>query len=391
MPATRTFTTSKWPLIPVIQAGLSRRKKPAAMSGPPTIGAAGTTSPTLANAFGCNSGKITLLSATWWQDTGNVRAIPVTGSLDGTIGSYTGGANRTANSGAIMFWTDAAKFEYDGVYLNMRILVFNFTTNVWEVAGTSTDGVGSTRYYVPVDFTTGALRLIRIEGDTSMKFFNIRVAATETVWPYRPPSAIKAIALGDSYVGGTGATSPGVFNGCFAQLGYLLDIPDFRCSSSGGTGLVQINGGSVNYLDRYVADIISQGPFDLVIIEGSGNDGGLSAATITANLGTILDAIHTAWPSCIVIVTGSWTVNSNDTTRIAVTAAMDTALAARTWALKLDMSDWMTGASGKVGATAGLGNVDLYVANDAIHPSPAGHDYRAIRMANGIAQLLAAL
>ncbi len=374
-----------------IRSNFARRiGKPLAMSGAPTIGAAGVTSPTLSNAFGCNSGKITLGSATWWQDTGNGRAMPITGSLDGTIGSYTGGAQRTANSGSITFWTDCAKFEYDGVYLNMRILVFNQVTKIWEVAGTSTDGAGSTRYYVPVDFTTAANRLVRIEGDTSMKFFNIRVAATETVWPYQPANAIKGILFGDSYVGGTGGTTPVVFTGFGSQLEYMLDI-DLRRSSSGGTGLVQVNGGNVNYLGRYVSDIISQGPFDLVFIEGSGNDGGLSAATITANLGTILDAIRAAWPQCIPIVMGSWTVNSNDTTRIAVTAAQDSALATRTWAYKLDMSDWMTGASGKVGATAGLGNVDLYVNNDGIHPSPAGHDYRANRMANSVAQLLAAL
>lgn len=374
-----------------LRSNLARRLgKPLTMSSPPTIGAAGVTSPTLANAFGCNSGKITLGSATWWQDTGNSRAIPITGSLDGTIGSYTGGAQRTANSGSITFWTDCAKFEYDGVYLNMRILVFNQVTKIWEVAGTSTDGVGSTRYYVPVDFTTAALRLVRIEGDTSMKFFNIRVAATETVWAYQPPNQIKGIYFGDSYPGGTGAPAPIVFTGFAAQMEYALDI-DFRRSSSGGTGLVQVNGGQVNYLGRYIADIISQGPFDIVYLGGSGNDGGLSAATITANLGTILDAIRAAWPQCIIIVVGSWTVNSNDTTRIAVTAAQDAALATRAWAYKLDRSDWMTGASGKVGATAGLGNVDNNLSNDGIHLSPVGHDASANRHINSTAQLLAVL
>ena len=51
---------------------------------------------------------------------------------------------------------------------------------------------------------------------------------------------------------------------------------------------------------------------------------------------------------------------------------------------------WITG-TGKVGATAGDGNGDLLIANDGVHPSPAGHDYYARRIGQTILDTLATL
>lgn len=64
---------------------------------------------------------------------------------------------------------------------------------------------------------------------------------------------------------------------------------------------------------------------------------------------------------------------------------MDTALAALAAARGLRYispiaEGWITG-NGKVGATTGNGNADIYISSDGTHPSNAGHEYLAWRLA----------
>jgi lysophospholipase L1-like esterase len=51
---------------------------------------------------------------------------------------------------------------------------------------------------------------------------------------------------------------------------------------------------------------------------------------------------------------------------------------------------WQTG-TGKVGATTGNGNGDLYVSSDGVHPNAVGVDYLADRLAASIRDSILAL
>lgn len=380
-------TAGNTALLSTLRRACAVSKPVVAMASAPTV-TIGTSATITAKLYGYNSTSLTFLSAYWYQDTSNVRAIPVVTDTLGTGTAFSAlAATRSGRSGSIQFYFDGSAFELDTIHADLRFLVWNDVTGAWEIANTVATGDGSTRKYIKVDFTTRALRRIRVEVDYLCKFFNVRTAATDTVLPAPPKSGLKGIVIGDSYVEGAGATSR--FDSCFQALGKRLGIEDWRCDGLGGTGIYINNGGSVAFKDRFTVDVVNQGPFDLVMIEGSGNDFAQTGANITSALGTMLDAARAAMPNALIVVTGSWTANGNDTTRLAVSTAIQAALATRPSVKYLDMNSWITG-TGRVGATVGDGNADFYIETNSpfLHPSPAGHTYREAMLVAGMQSIL---
>jgi len=363
---------------------------PVAMSSPPTVGAPANSATISGRVYNVASGAMTFLGATWYKPS-NAFAKAVTGDVSGTGAAFASGSgsDRRANSGNIPFITDAQNIEIHGIFSTFRLMVLSAVTGKWEIAATVTGGAGgATQQYVPVDFGSVLAkgRVCKIECDATMTFYSIRVGAIYSVWPYKPRIPLRGIVFGDSYVEGVGASTQ--FDGEYMQLGYALGIDDWRLSGSGGTGLVQVNGARVNYVNRLAADVIAQGPFDVVVIHGTGNDGGLSG--ISANLTTILDALDAQMPYALQVVMGAWTRRTNDTTNNAVSTDMQAALVGRSAARVkfIDKSTWITG-TGKVGATVGDGNADRYLANDGVHRSQVGHDFDNANMEQGFATLAA--
>lgn len=370
-----------------LRRALADSKPVVTMASVPTV-TVGTTATITAKLWPYNSPNLTFLSAYWYQDTSNVRAIPVVTDTLGTGTSFSALAStRSGRSGSIQFYFDGSVFEIDTIHNDLRVLVWNEVTGGWEIANTVATGDGSTRKYIKVDFTTRSLRRIRIEVDYLCKFFNIRTAITDSVLPAPAKSGLKGIVIGDSYVEGAGATSR--FDSCFQALGKRLGIEDWRCDGLGGTGIYINNGASVAFKDRFDVDVINQGPFDLIMIEGSGNDFAQTGANITSALGTMLDKARTAFPNALLVVTGSWTANGNDTTRLAVTTAIQSALTSRPSVKYIDMNTWITG-TGRVGAVVGDGNADNYIEANSpfLHPSPAGHSFREYMLVAGMQSIL---
>lgn len=386
-------------LLSRLRANLLRGCTPSVIASPPTVTVNTSSQIASARVYNYAHAALTCLAASWYLDHTNLRTLPVTGDNQGTGSAYTGGLARTASSGSVYFWTDAAILEVDCTYAKLRLYVRNETTGRWEVAVSSlTGGDGSTRTCINLAFgsTAPAGRLVRVDGDASFKLYAIRVGPLASVWAYQQAAPVKAIAFGDSYVGGTGASTQ--FDGCFQQLWLMLGIDDGRCSSAGGTSAVKANPAtpSVAYKDRYICDVINQGPFDLVIIEGSGNAYDQVLTDETAALAAIYDAVHAAFPNAMVIATNSWNTGSDSTgtpqrSRAAVSTAIEAAWAGRPWLKTINMRNWIFG-TGYSGATTGDGNADLYVASDVLHPNGNGaHLFRAQQLNAAVRGLIRTL
>ncbi|WP_448642779.1 hypothetical protein [Geodermatophilus sp. URMC 63] len=147
------------------------------------------------------------------------------------------------------------------------------------------------------------------------------------------------------------------------------------------------SGGRTKFIDRLSS--ITPHNSDVLVIMGGFNDNTFSNASYTpAAVGTaaaLFSAIATALPKVDLFVTSSQASTTPFTEPLNRSAAIAAAATAAPNVKKyINMTDstnpWIKG-EGKVGATTGQGNANLYVHNDCAHPSPAGHNYYAQRMA----------
>jgi lysophospholipase L1-like esterase len=376
-----------------IQAAAQRRL-PAPISGGPTITVTSAATNTIAVPY--SDPRISLMAATWVLQAGQARARPVTSDPSGTGIAYTDPTTAFAgsSSGAIEFWSDGPKVEVRLVCEFAK--VFIDTGTGFQDAGATALVDGSTRY-LTMDWTgVRAPRLYRIEitATNPAYFHSVYVGATDSIWA-STPYPVNAICMGDSFTEPTFGDATPVdkrFDGMAQRLGRLLGIQDFRICGSGGTGFVQTNvpTGRGNFQTRLSADVLTKGPFDLVILFGSGNDGG-NTATLPAATANLLTQIRAGNPNAKIIVVGSWRKGSDagldayyDAVDVAIRAGIDLSGVPCGF---ISQAGWITG-TGKTGALTGVGNADLFTGADGTHPTQAGHIYRSFRLAEEIRKLI---
>jgi lysophospholipase L1-like esterase len=222
-------------------------------------------------------------------------------------------------------------------------------------------------------------------------------------WMPPEPTGIKALIAGDSYtaggtiIGGTLA-SPTVgdyIQGFAPQLGLELGVGSWSTDGVGGTGYIRRNIGNSNYNDR-AAEHIARAP-DAIIVGGGGSNDlfhGHSVNDIVAAATTYFTTVRAGLPNAKLVFmegfappVGFSTFNDEYTAiRTQLQAALDDV-----GVYYIDIATsaaWLDG-SGYVGATTGIGNSDIYVGNDGIHPSPAGNRYIQKRLAPKIRAALA--
>lgn len=357
-------------------------KLPIAASPAPTVTFSDNSSASLAVAVPYTDSRLSLIGASWTLQAGQARVAPITSDPSGSGAAYADPTTAFAgtSSGAIEFWSDAPTIEIRAVSEYARVYVDQGAG--LQLVGTPAGTGGSTRY-LKIVWGEGRLpRFYRVElSSASIAYFHsVYVAAQDTVWAANADT-FKGIAIGDSFVEGTGATYEA--DGCFQQLGRLLGIADWRVCGSGGTGFVQTSASPArgNLQTRLNQDVLLRSPFDLVVLAASGNDTG-NVATLPAATASILTQIRQYNPSAKIIVLGTW--RPLDTAEAAYNAVDDAVRSGITASgvrcSFISQVGWITGA-GKVGATTGTGNADFYTSSDGVHPSQAGHDYRAQRMA----------
>lgn len=361
------------------------------MSSPPTIanGSATldvsltkiytvTSNPT---AFATSGGEPEIYATNFW--------IFPTVTLPNGSGGNVGNGSFNINGWAVDFMADATKVEIrclKGTSLRgLMIEVDGHRVQASSIAWASS----SSTMYTLLTFGSRAIRHIRVEGSEFSGFRSVAVGPTDAIWNPGGDRLTMAV-VGDSITAMTGASRP---NGGFADsLGKLLGIADVREIAIGGTGMVNPGTANSTFGDTHrVADVLSSSP-NIIVIPASPNDTAYTAGQITAAALATYRAHRAANPT-VTIVTGGLFPGS--AAAAAGTIKIETAAKAAfdAWAdpnsfwvpiVSDPDGSWVYG-TGRVGATTGNGNADLYVSSaDTVHPSQEGHDYYARRWAMAI-------
>jgi lysophospholipase L1-like esterase len=252
------------------------------------------------------------------------------------------------------------------------------------ISQTDNDGTG---YKYLVDFGTADTRRITI-GIGGIAFGGIYIGPTDSVWPVAKPRRTRALFLGDSFTAGSNTTKT-----AYAYpfvVGQELGWDDIWFSGESGTGYLAAGsgGGRTTFRGRVSTDIAPYAP-DVVVVYGGTNDTGSTPANVQAEAQLLYAAILAALPNVDLYVVGvQYPSGAADATRDAIDAALQAAVTA-TPGVKgyISAKTWFTG-TGRVGATTGSGNSDIFTSSDALHPTDAGHGYIGRRIAQGITALL---
>jgi lysophospholipase L1-like esterase len=251
-------------------------------------------------------------------------------------------------------------------------------------------------YLIHYDFGSVALRRIRFDFAGSAYFGGIRIAPTDALLPSPRPLGPKVVVIGDSFIGGainvTGLTT------WWDMAARLLGWWDVAPAGAGGTGYVADNLGTrTDYETRIVNDALQWNP-DILVISGGINDSATAQATVLAAARSLFANIRTESPDTILIVDGIQWTNGYGAPILQRDAIRQ---AAREYAHcyieqiggpypysgtigDYSNAGWMTG-QGKVGATVGDGNSDVFRDTDGTHPTQAGQDFRGAHFAADVA------
>ena len=307
-------------------------------------------------------------------------------------GGYTGGSYPAA----VEFMHTGSVFELK-LYADATSLGYRLFVDGQPVSTTQTSPATSAggAYLLPVTFSGRATRHIRLEFIRSTGFGGVIIGPTRGLQAARPRPRKQVLLLGDSYADGANGVS--ALDTYAHQLGRYLDA-DLWVDAQGGTGIVA-NGGlgtKAAYLARLTACATeTRLRPDIVIIQGSTNDGGGNESSVVANLTTIVAAVRAQWPNALLIVTGvllpAGTGHGSRTSLINTADAGIITVAASRADLHIPpfTDSWYTG-TGKVGSTAGNGNADFFLSSDGVHPSADGHDFIVKMLVQHLSGFLAA-
>ena len=289
----------------------------------------------------------------------------------------------------------ARSFDYYGLDLAIRfrngvsngsrfwVFVDGLPTTAAPVA--SSAATPNNLHFYRLTWGTAKTRRVTVYTE-NLDFGGLDVNPSDTVVA-APRPAFSIYGLGDSWIAGAGATT------ALVSLGFTVARAlgaEFYCGGWAGTGYW---GGGANIYGSAgrTAKIAAANP-DWLWAFGSVNDGAVpDTPTMTTSATTGLTAIKAAAPNARLLltsvqsVTGSPTAQNiaNDATMATVAASLGFTVVGRPIS-----EGWITG-TGRVGATNGSGNADVFANSDATpHLSPAGHDYYARRILNALTATL---
>lgn len=309
--------------------------------------------------------------------------------------SGTGGGGTALTSGgyphSLEFVYDGAVFEFiafaDGGPWNYRLWV----DGVPKAARSENQaGSNGNDNRVKVDFGTRANRRIRIDFARTVGPIKVWTGPQDTITP-APPRWGNLLIIGDSFAdAANGINSLDVYS---MSLVTLLGAGDYYIDGQGGSGFTVTGGtGKAVYLDRINLVPDTWTP-DLILLQGSTNDGASSSATVTAAVQAAIARCRVRWPDAVLALSGLMLPNAssaftagnvtNNSSLIALASSVD---------ILIDpvAKGWFSG-TGNAGAVTGTGNADIYRSNDTVHPTQAGHDYLASRTARDLLAGLAVL
>jgi lysophospholipase L1-like esterase len=404
-----TFNPANWVAITSRNRGrgsaqvraLAKLSKPAAMAVPPTItsnaGASGATPSASATTI---AGGVLIP----WTDARFRYSAPL-GLFNGygrrhvTVGAPPGTQTGVRSAPTLQsFAVDAQVFElalFGDTGAKFRIAV----DGVWHslTPAPIVAANDAKHYLVKVDLGSKALRSIMVEGTDFARFGGVVIGPADALLPPLHGSGLRMAVLTDSY----GYTVPAGFaaDAFGYQLGLMLGTENVDILAAGSTGVIaNAAGAQPTYRQRAKLDLYPN-KYDVVLVPGSVNDSNAPIATGGAfgpELGTLLDEILASQPTADVFTTS--TIRPTGPAAVPTDATISALIAAEAAkrprvqhidAIGGDGPAWFTGnGAGKVGATNGSGNGDVYLSNDGVHPSPAGHAYLAANLARRIGDRL---
>jgi lysophospholipase L1-like esterase len=266
-----------------------------------------------------------------------------------------------------------------------------------SVAGTT---AGST-HLMTVDLGSAVPRVIRLDFYT-VPFGGVYLPPGATMWS-TVRRADRFMAFGDSLSDGSAINTGGGAGTWVHRAARFLGSNDVWDEARGGTGYITA-GSYATLANRVTADVIAWTPNRLVVWAGYNDNTGSQSAIATA-AASLYSTIKAGLPSCEVYIIGCWSPTGSPASSITNTdTTLRTAAAAAgypfispitggcydsTGTLVATHGAWITG-TGRVGATTGSGNADIYIGTDAVHPTDAGHVYLARRITAAIRELMLA-
>ena len=275
--------------------------------------------------------------------------------------------------------TDAPKITFRVIGNNP----YRFLVNGQYISLSTYTNAGGGFRWITLTFASRLEREIQIESNQGRDFGGVYVTPLDTV--SQMPNITKMIIVGDSYAQGTGTT---ITNDGFPWIaGDFLGFKDTVGSGVGGEGWNSANGSDFTPIQR-INDWITKNP-DIVVFALGIN--GFDETGYQAAVTSVLTATRTALPNIPIIVLGAWAGSPGPNSQVllkepkiqaAVTALADPYM--KFVPVSTDPKGaWVYG-TGRVGATTGDGNMDVYISSDQTHPNDAGHFYLGYRTAIGI-------
>jgi lysophospholipase L1-like esterase len=260
--------------------------------------------------------------------------------------------------------------------------------------------------YVKLKWGTVARREIRMVFPSLYSPAIVYLRATHTMIP-AVDSPVCWVHQGDSFSTGTAATDATLGLASWLKESFGAGIDFINCA----VGSTSLNNGAGNQnpvgaapvsaklltqRGQWLLNARANSPDVLSLLIGH-NEAGGSYTTTASELTALLTDARASNPSTLIFVFG---VNSSQAAIAAGTdptiePVISAACAAVPGVTFFPCQLWGAGTflrgTGKVGATTGVGNTDLYVSADGVHPSDAGHRAYGQMMATRIADALRAM
>lgn len=228
-------------------------------------------------------------------------------------------------------------------------------------------------------FAWATKRRRRITILTAALLHQMWIGANDAIFPSLRPLSRRICFISDSFstgVGGSGVQSR--IGSWMYRLALRLGFDDIHCAAQASTGYVNDNGGTLGsgkFRDRLAAEVLPVAAAWNVFLGSVNDDNGTIPPT---QVQAEAAACYSAFPadSKLVVFGPQYMDGGAHLPRDGIDAALSAAAAAAPNVLRyVSLKGWITG-TGKVGATTGSGNADIYTCADGVHPSIYdGHIY----------------
>lgn len=327
-------------------------------------------------------------------------AMPVTSvaKADGTGSggnSGLGGANAALSSWqfAAEILTDATTIEFVNFAHSARKVMFQVDGQYTDLTGWAGLQASNLDNFFKLVFPDARVKRIRqlmgthpSNGVTYLK--SIRLNPNASIFRPDLNDVVRVGFGGDSMIEGfnTSATFYPIPNSSWPQITCeRLGFRDCRQLAVGSSGYLSDMSGSRSKARDQIPRWVAQGPFDLIVFAWGYNDPTTDIPAFTAEVLYCLQLTRRLFPATPIVVLGCQAANGGPTAgQIAKENGISDAVntfndpLCRFAKVSTDVTPWYFG-TGRVGATNGSGNTDVYVDVDAAHDTLAGAAYKAVR------------